>query len=240
MNPLLKIAYQPYKWLLALPLVFVFTFVFGLIAILTGVILGQDAVNIIAEVWARLCCAVIPLKVVIRGTRNYTRNTAYVIVSNHQSLSDIPILHGHLGLDIKWIMKKELGKIPIFGAACRHLGCITVDRGNHKAALQSIEAAKKTLSGKACVLFFAEGTRSRDGRVMPFKKGAFRFAHETKIPILPLTIRNSRCILPSDSLDLVPGTVEVVVHRPIHMSDYNLARLDEVVHTTRQIISDAL
>ncbi len=75
---------------------------------------------------------------------------------------------------------------------------------------------------------------------MPFKKGAFRFAHETRIPILPLTIRNSRSILPSDSLDLVPGTVEVVVHRPIHMSDYNLARLDEVVHTTRQIIADAL
>ena len=240
MSPVLKILYQPYKWLFALPLVFIFTFIFGLIAILTGIILNQNAVDIIAVVWAKLCCAVVPLKVMIRGTKNYTRNTAYVIVSNHQSMADIPVLHGHLGLDIKWIMKKELGEIPVFGAACRHLGCITVDRGNHTAALQSIEAAKKTLSGKACVLFFAEGTRSRDGKVMPFKKGAFRFAHETNLPILPLTIRNSYQVLPSGSLDLTPGTVEVVVHRPIHMSDYNLARLDEVIFTTRQIISDAL
>lgn len=240
MSPFLKIAYQPYKWLFALPLVFIFTFVAGLIAILTGIILGQNAVNIIAVIWAKLCCAVVPLKVNIRGTKNYTRKTAYVIVSNHQSMADIPVLHGNLGLDIKWIMKKELGEIPIFGAACRHLGCITVDRGNHQAALQSIEDAKKKLSGKACVLFFAEGTRSKDGKVMPFKKGAFRFAHETHIPILPLTIRNSYSILPSGSLDLTPGTVEVVVHRPIHMSDYNLARLDEVLHTTRQIIADAL
>jgi len=143
-------------------------------------------------------------------------------------------------LNIKWIMKKELGEIPIFGAACRQLGCITVDRGNHEAALQSIENAKKTLSGKACVLFFAEGTRSRDGKVMPFKKGAFRFAHEANLPILPLTIKNSYQVLPSGTFDLTPGTVDVVVHRPIHMSDYNLARLDEVVNTTRQIIADAL
>jgi 1-acyl-sn-glycerol-3-phosphate acyltransferase len=239
-NPVLKIIYQPYKWFFAIPLVFAFTFVFGLIAILTGIILGQDAVNIVAMVWAKLCCAIVPLKVNIRGTKNYTRNTAYVVVSNHQSMADIPALHGHLGLNIKWIMKKELGEIPIFGAACRQLGCITVDRGNHEAALQSIENAKKTLSGKGCVLFFAEGTRSRDGKVMPFKKGAFRFAHETKIPILPLTIRNSYQVLPSGTFDLTPGTVEVVVHRPIHMSDYNLGRLDELVSTTRQIIADAL
>lgn len=240
MSLFLKIVYQPYKWFFVIPLVFAFTFVFGLIAILTGILLGQDAVNIIAVIWAKLCCAVVPLKINIRGTKNYTRNTAYVIVSNHQSMADIPILHGHLGLNIKWIMKKELGAIPIFGAACRHLGCITVDRGNHEAALQSIEAAKKTLSGKACVLFFAEGTRSRDGKVMPFKKGAFRFANETNIPILPLTIRNSYQVLPSGTFDLTPGTVEVVVHRPIHMSDYNLGRLDELVSTTRQIIADAL
>jgi 1-acyl-sn-glycerol-3-phosphate acyltransferase len=90
------------------------------------------------------------------------------------------------------------------------------------------------------VLFFAEGTRSRDGKVMPFKKGAFRFAHEANLPILPLTIKNSYQVLPSGTFDLTPGTVDVVVHRPIHMSDYNLARLDEVVNTTRQIIADAL
>lgn len=240
MNPFLKIAYQPYKWIIVIPSLFLFTMICGLMAIFTGLLLKQDAVNYIAIIWSKLCCAIVPMKVIIKGKKNYIRNNAYVIVANHQSLADIPVLHGHLGLNIKWIMKKELGEIPIFGSACRHLGCITIDRKNHEAAIQSIEEAKNKLTQKACVLFFAEGTRSRDGKVMPFKKGAFRFAHETDLPILPVTIRNSFQVLPSDSLDITPGSIEIVVHRPVHILDHHMDRLDEVIEHTRELISSAL
>jgi len=90
------------------------------------------------------------------------------------------------------------------------------------------------------VLFFAEGTRSRDGKVMPFKKGAFRFACETDLPILPVTIKNSFDILPSDSLDLIPGTIELIVHPPVHFLNHHLTHLDERIEQTRQVISNAL
>ena len=240
MNPFLKIAYQPYKWIIVIPFLFIITMVIGLICIFTGLLLKQEAVNFFAVLWSRLCCAIAPLNVIIKGQKNYSRNKSYVIVANHQSMADIPVLHGHLGLKIKWIMKKELGKIPIFGYAALQLGCIYVDRANHNAAIQSIQDAKKKLSRKASVLFFAEGTRSRDGKVMPFKKGAFIFAHDTDLPILPVTIKNSFNILPSDTLDLTPGTIEIIVHPPIYILDHHMDHLDKAIESIRQTISNAL
>ncbi|MBU8911910.1 MAG: 1-acyl-sn-glycerol-3-phosphate acyltransferase [Desulfobacterales bacterium] len=240
MNPFLKIAYQPYKWIIVIPFVFIITMILGVTCIFSGLLFKQSGVNIIAVVWSRLCCAIAPLKVIIKGKKNYDGNTSYVVVSNHQSMADIPVIHGHLGLKIKWIMKKELGKIPVFGSACHHLGCIYVDRKNHKAAMKSIRKAQEELSENASVLFFAEGTRSRDGKVMPFKKGAFKFACETNLPILPVTIKNSFDVLPSDSLDLTPGIIEIIVHRPIHLSGRHMDHLDDVIKQTRQMISGAL
>lgn len=240
MNPILKKAYQPYKWIIVIPFVFMVTMISGLAAIITGLLFSQEVVNRVAVIWAKLCSGIVPLKVHIRGRNNYSRDQSYVIVANHQSMVDIPILHGHLGLNIKWIMKKELGEIPIFGSACQHLGCICVDRSDHDAALKSIQEAEKKLTGNASVFFFAEGTRSRDGKVMSFKKGAFKFAGETHLPLLPVTIKNALTVLPSGSLDLTPGHVEIIVHRPIALSDRPMDNIDEIIERTRRIISSAL
>ncbi|MBT3388427.1 MAG: 1-acyl-sn-glycerol-3-phosphate acyltransferase [Desulfobacula sp.] len=240
MNPFLKIAYQPYKWIIVIPFIFLNTMILGLICIFTGLLLKQDAVNIIAVLWSKLCCSIVPVNVVIKGKKNYSRNKSYVIVANHQSMADIPALHGHLGLNIKWIMKKELEKIPIFGSAANQLGCIYVDRSNHDAAIKSIGEAKRRLSKKDCVLFFAEGTRSRNGAMMPFKKGAFRFAHDIDLPILPVTIKNSLHILLSDTFDLTPGTIEIIVHPPVHILNHYMDHPDKVIESIRQTISNSL
>jgi len=239
-KPLYKFAYQPYKWLLVIPALFLLTMGLGLVCTLTGMLFKSDAANVVAVFWSRLCCAIVPLKVRVRGRDNYSTGQSYVIVANHQSMADIPVLHGFLGLNIKWIMKKELERVPIFSTACKRLGCIYVDRKNHEAALASIRDARAHLSDKASVLFFAEGTRSRDGRVMPFKKGAFRFAHETGLPILPVTIKNSMEILPSDSLDLIPGQVEVIVHAPVHVRETAETGLMTTLDRTRRTIAAPL
>jgi len=239
-NKIFTIAYQPYKWLIVIPFILLITMVLGLICIVVGFVFSQDAADILAVTWARLSCAIAPLRVNLRGKKHYSRHNSYVVVSNHQSMADIPLIHGFMGLKIKWVMKKELGRIPIFGPACHQLGCIFIDRSNQKEAILSIEKAKKKLSRKASVLFFAEGTRSRDGKVMPFKKGAFIFAMETGIPILPVTVKNSFKVLPSDSLDLTPGTVEIIVHRPIYITAYEVERMDEIIENTRRTISSAL
>ena len=240
MNRFFKIAYQPYKWLVVIPAILILTMILGLVCIVVGILFKPDAANIIAVTWSRLCCAVVPLKIHIAGRRNYKRNLSYGIVANHQSMADIPVVHGFLGLNIKWVMKKELEKVPIFGAACRRLGCIGVDRNNPKASIQSIRDAQNRMSKKASVLFFAEGTRSRDGCVMPFKKGAFRFAYETGLPILPITIKNTIVVLPPDSLDLIPGQVNVIVHPPIHIHKTRWTAIEDTLVYTRNIIAGGL
>ena len=172
--------------------------------------------------------------------KHFSISPSYVVVANHQSMADIPVVHGFLGLKIKWIMKKELGTIPIFGLACRKLGCILIDRSNHDAAIKSIRKARRNLAQDASVLFFPEGTRSRDGVVMPFKKGAFRFAMASGLPILPITIKDTMVILPPDSLDLFPGTAHIIIHPSFYVKPSDLDRLDTIIKNTHSTISNAV
>ena len=212
---LLKAAYQPYKWLFVVPFMLLSTLVHSVLCLLVGLLGGTGSGNFLAVSWARLACMVIPVKVKISGRHHYDVSGAYVVVANHQSMVDIPVLHGRLGLHIKWVMKKELKKIPVFGHACQSLGCIYVDRNNCRAAIAAMKTANRRRRRNASVVFFPEGTRTRDGRLLPFKKGAFKFAAYADLPILPVTIVNSHGVLPPDTLDLMPGTVEVVVHPPV-------------------------
>lgn len=236
MSLLFKIAYQPYKWIVVVPFMILNTLILGLLSIIVGTLYSQDAVNILAVFWSRLSCAVGPVRVTVTGKSNYNAKKPYVIVANHQSMVDIPAVHGFLGLTVKWVMKKELGRIPVFGAACKALGCIFVDRSDHGAAIRSIRYAQKTMSARASVLFFAEGTRSRDGRVRPFKKGAFIFARETGLPVLPVTIKDTDKVLPSDSLDLTPGAVEIIVHPPLHVPRHNGHTLQDLIESVRATV----
>ncbi len=163
-----------------------------------------------------------------------------MVVANHQSMVDIPAIHGFIRLHIKWVMKQELRKIPVFGIACHYLGCIFVDRSHHQSAIESIRQARKRMSPKASVLFFAEGTRSRDGQVQPFKKGAFVFARETGLPVLPVTIRHSREVLPPDSLDLRPGPVEIIVHRTVRVLPDTSDQMERTIESVRATIAAPL
>ena len=223
-----------------MPFMVINTLVSGVICIIVGAFFSRDATNALAVVWSRLACGIVPVKVKLTGKKNFHQRHSYVVVANHQSMVDIPVIHGFMGLHIKWVMKQELRKIPVFGTACHYLGCIFIDRSHHTAAIQSMEQAKKRLSSKASVLFFAEGTRSRNGQVQPFKKGAFVFARETGLPILPVTIKNSWQVLPPDSLNLIPGLVEIIVHRPVYVLPGDAGRLTDVIEAVRTTIAGPL
>ncbi|WP_035236953.1 lysophospholipid acyltransferase family protein [Desulfobacter vibrioformis] len=239
MNALFKIAYQPYKWMIVIPAMFLNTLVIALICIVVGAVFNPDKADALAVIWARIFCAIAPIRVRIQGRQNYNPKASYVVVANHKSMVDIPVLHGFTGLTIKWVMKTELQKIPVFGTACTFLGCIYVDRSNGKSAVESIDAAKNRLSDKASIVFFAEGTRSR-GKLLPFKKGAFVFAMTSGLPVLPVTIKNSEHILPSDTLDLMPGTVDLIIHPPVHIPNCSKAELNEKIDQIHQTVAGAL
>jgi 1-acyl-sn-glycerol-3-phosphate acyltransferase len=240
MKGIYKGIYQIYKWFFLFPFIAILTGILGSGCIVAALISGEKATNIFAVAWAKAACLAVPLNVKIIGEENFSTEKSYIIVANHQSVADIIILQAHLKLIIKWVMKKELESIPLFGFACKKLGCIYVDRFNHASALASMQRAEKKLADNSSVIFFPEGTRTRDGKLLDFKKGAFRFAMATGIPILPVTIKDSIKILPTDSLDVSPGLATLVVHPPINMENRSIEELDEILSTTKKAIASAL
>ena len=129
-------------------------------------------------VWARFSMLFTLMTIEIDGREKITAGQSYIIVANHQSLVDIYVLYGCVGMNIRWVMKKELRSIPVFGLACEMMGQIIIDRSDTQAALESINSARSRIKDGLSVIFFAEGTRSRKAEVEQFKKGAFRLAQE--------------------------------------------------------------
>jgi 1-acyl-sn-glycerol-3-phosphate acyltransferase len=157
----------------------------------------------------------------------------YIFLANHVSNLDPPILIPLLPLPVAVILKRSLMKIPILGWAMRLAGYIPVDRdGRVESAAESSEIAKRTLASGIHILSFPEGTRSRDGRLQPFKKGPFYMAEESGAPIVPISIYGTEGMMRKGSVKIFPATAHVVFHAPIRPQDYSTREdLMDAVHT---------
>jgi 1-acyl-sn-glycerol-3-phosphate acyltransferase len=176
----------------------------------------------------------------VEGREHVDPAQSYVLVSNHQSQSDVLVLYGWLGIDFKWVMKQELRKVPGIGVACARLGHIFIDRSNHAAAVATLEAARGTIVDGTSVIFFPEGTRSRNGELLPFKKGAFRMALDLGLPILPLTVTGARDVLPAGTADLMPGSARLTIHPPIPVGGLTGDDCAALVDEVRSVIASRL
>ena len=240
-NRILHILYQPYKWLFFLPFLAINTILFGVIAVLISSLINQRIGSYSGGViWSRLNASLTPIFVKVIGREKIEKGRSYVIISNHQSLYDIFIIYGWLGIDIKWVMKKELARIPGIGFGSRKVGHIFLDRSNSRVALESLNEAKRKLANGASVVIFPEGTRSITGQIGLFKKGAFKLALDLGLPILPITITGTKNILPTGTIDLMPGKVTMIVHEPIEIQQHNEESLKDLVDTARDIIAAPL
>ncbi len=235
-----RVAYQPYKWLFILPLLAVSTFICGSMAMIVTVLSNPRTGSYLGVIWARINSFFTPMTVTVVGGENIEPGTSYVITANHQSFYDIYVLYGWLGVDFKWVMKKELEKVPFLGPACKMLGHIFIDRSDTKKAVETINAAKKKIVNGTSVVFFPEGSRSSDGIMKPFKKGAFKMALDLGLPILPVTINGTRKILPKGGINLKPGAVTMTIHKPISVSNYSEENMNDLMEKTRRIMNTFL
>jgi 1-acyl-sn-glycerol-3-phosphate acyltransferase len=166
--------------------------------------------------WASNIARHLDLKLDVAGRENLRPGETYLVMSNHQSLYDIPVLFVAIGSNIRMIAKKELFQVPIFGKALAEGGFIAIDRQNRAAAFRSLQRASDVLASGTHVWIAPEGTRSKTGRLLPFKKGAFYLALEAGLPILPVTLSGTRDALPSGGYRSVPGAlVRVTIHPKI-------------------------
>lgn len=211
-NPVLFL----YQWLIFIPLFFVATVVTALMTMLFAALFGDRATTYIpARHWSRFACYGMFITAKVEGAENISRDESYIFAANHQSVYDIFLVYGWLDSRFKWIMKKELRKIPLVGAACEAAGHIFIDRSSPMAAKKSIDAASRKLVNGSSVVIFPEGTRSKDGRPGKFKRGAFTLASEIKLPIVPLSIKGTYNAMPSWSYIICPSRLTLVIHKPI-------------------------
>jgi 1-acyl-sn-glycerol-3-phosphate acyltransferase len=174
-----------------------------------------SAYHSIGRTWAKLSLRIFGVHVHLIGLENLEKGKTYVYVSNHASMFDIPAVIGSIPEEVRIVYKKELSYVPIWGWALAVGHYISIDRLSAKDAMKSLDDAAEKIRQGASVLLFAEGTRTRDGKLQPFKRGAFSLAAKSGIPVVPLTINNSFNIMPKGSLRVRPADISLTVDKPI-------------------------
>ena len=193
----------------------------------------EDTIHRIARLWAKLLLKSGGISVKVEDMGNIG-NPPYVFMANHQSALDILILLAALPLSFKFVAKQELFRIPIFGLTMKKAGYISIDRANPREALKAIEEAVARIQGGANILIFPEGTRSCDGKLLPFMKGAFSLAIRAGVPVAPLAIIGTNTLQPSGAtVPLHTGTVTLRVGKPIPLEGKGSSYKNELMEEVR-------
>lgn len=172
--------------------------------------------------WCRGLMWAAGVKVDVRGLEHLAGARGQILVANHASWFDVTALAGYLPVEVCFIGKKELARIPIFGPAFQACGHIPIDREDREAAIRSLdEAGARIRIENKTVILFPEGTRTATGALQPFKHGAFVLAIQAGVPVVPVAIHGSRAVLPKDSLRVRPGTIRIEIGEPIDTSGYD-------------------
>ncbi len=191
----------------------------------------------ISRFWSWSVLKIIGVRLTVRGLDRLDPKRPYIFMANHQSNIDMPVLVESLpDYQIRWVAKKQLLFIPVFGWALWASKHIIVDRARPSQAMTSLRKAKRMIEGGISVAFFPEGTRSRGGDLRPFKRGGFLLAVKTKTPIVPVTIKGSRAVLPKGDWRVKKGEVEVIVNDPIPSDQCHPKNLQSLLNQVREIM----
>lgn len=191
----------------------------------------------IARLWSRCLLAASGVRVEARYSAELQERASYVFLSNHQSLFDIPALLATCPGQVRFLAKRSLFRIPVFGWAMAAGGFIPIDRGDRSTARQSFAAAISRLRGGVSIVLFPEGTRSLSDELLPFERGGFLLALKTGLPIVPVGIEGTRRVQHRGNWAIRPRRVAVRYGAPIRPADYGLRRKGELIGEVRRQIA---
>jgi 1-acyl-sn-glycerol-3-phosphate acyltransferase len=180
----------------------------------------------VARNWCKKMVKIASIQLDIHGIENIKSDENYIFVANHSSLFDIPILQATIPNPFRIMYKKELEKVPFFGLVLKKSPYIVIDRDESKNAMESLNQAIAAIKTGTSVLIYPEGTRSKDGKLQEFKRGAFFMASRAAKPIIPVTIIGTSKILPKGSLEFNEGVIKIIFNPPIEIQN-NINRLQE-------------
>lgn len=216
------------------------TLIMGTLIMILGIFNYKLAFSL-SRIWAHIILRASGVRVALRGIENLKVNEPKIIMANHSSQFDIPALIAYLPEDFRFVAKRELLWIPVFGWAMYFSGHIVIDRFNKERAIKSIEkAGERIRKNSLSVLIFPEGQICFDGKLQPFKKGGFVLGLNGRINILPITIIGSRKVLPRGRILPKPGTIEIKIKPEITTKNYNLDEKEKLMKDVVEAISTGL
>lgn len=190
--------------------------------------------------WSKLICRIALCRVNVVKKVKLDPKQSYIFVPNHQGAFDIFLIYGYLGVNIKWVQKQELRKIPFVGKASEMAGHVFVDQTSLKSMKETIHKAEEQITDGVSMTIFPEGARTATGKMGRFKRGAFVIAKEMGLPVVPITINGAYDVMKIHTYLINPGKLELIVHEPIEMKDVLDEDLHKIVDKSREIIYDGL
>ena len=215
-----------------------FTLFCSLCALLAGLVDGSGrSGHACARFWSLWCLRAARIRLAVTGLQQVPTSGPVIYMGNHQGNFDIHALTSAIPRTFSWIAKEELFRIPVFGSAMKRAGYIPLDRSDGRKALKSMKLAAERIAAGTSVVIFPEGTRTLDGSLLPFKRGAFLLAGRAGVPIVPFTINGSMQRNPRNRLELHPGTISISFGSPIATAGVAEVELMEQV---RQAVASRL
>jgi 1-acyl-sn-glycerol-3-phosphate acyltransferase len=185
------------------------------LATMVAVVSSETALAMARWFWARPILFLAGARLQVDPLPDVDWDRPHVYVMNHQSNLDIPVAFAVLPANLRFVAKHSLAYVPFLGWYMAITGMIFVNRGDGRKAVSSMRRAGERIRAGANIIVFPEGTRSRDGKVLPFKKGPFALALEARVPIVPVALEGSGAVQPAKAWIVHPGTIRVKVGRPI-------------------------
>lgn len=230
-----------YQWIILVPIFVVLTIITAFLVMVFSPIFGNKFWGYYPpKWWARLTCWLSLCRVSSTGHRNLDKDTSYVFVANHQGAFDIFLAYGFINQNIKWVQKASLRKIPFVGKASEIAGHVFVDNSSVASRLNSIVEAKKAIVDGVSMMMFPEGSRTRDGKLVKFRGGAYKVAMDMGLPIVPVTINGPFDVLKVNTMKLTPGKLELIIHKPIPTVHLEQKDLRALMDQTKEIIHSGL
>jgi 1-acyl-sn-glycerol-3-phosphate acyltransferase len=225
----------------AIPLICLYTVAMGSLSLILSLRdPGGRRQQWCASAWSRMIARMVGVKVRVDGAEHLRAGESYVFLSTHQSYMDIPVMLGYLPAQLRIAAKQEVFRIPFLGWHLRRGGHISINRGSTAEAVGALQRAAGEIRPGVSVFLFPEGTRTRDGSLQPFKKGGFRFALQTGLPVVPVTILGTRQVLPRDSLVFRPGPVKMYLDAPIPTAPLGDRDLPALMQRVRDAIHERM
>jgi 1-acyl-sn-glycerol-3-phosphate acyltransferase len=231
---MIKEAYHTTKFWIIIALL---SIVLGTLAVLARLIDSSNNLSHrVSALWGYWLCVLNGIQVDVEGLEHVKRDQAQIFVANHQGFFDIFALNGFLPVQLRWVAKSSLFKIPFVGWSMAASGYIPVERENRKKSYQAFLATIEQLKAGNSIVIFPEGTRSEDGTIGPFKKGGPLLSVRSGAPLVPVTLLGTGSIIKKGSGTIKPGRIEIIISPPISSQAVKDEREENVLRTLRNTI----